>query len=214
MAVPQFKPSRISQMLSAVDRHSAPESFASLSDDITSDLDEAATFASLDGLISAGAYRLDRTLGIIADVARQLTDASGTALAMWKDGLMVCRARGGESGPALGSQLIAKAGISGECLRTGKIQSCTDTENDPVVDLEVCRRLGLRSIAVVPIQGWRGINGILEVFSTEPAAFNERHSALLQELAALAERARSSQPQDASPPDRRVAAEKRQAADF
>jgi TonB family protein len=137
-------------------------------------------------------------LGTITDFARQMTGASGAALVMWKEGVMVCRARSGEMAPLLGAPLNAKAGISGECLRTGKIQHCTDTENDPLVDLEVCRSLGLRSIAVLPIRGWRGINGILEVFSAKPAAFTERHIALLQQLAALADRARTSQPESAS----------------
>jgi TonB family protein len=117
---------------------------------------------------------------------------------MWKDGAMVCRARSGDTAPALGAQLAAETGISGECLRTGKIQHCMDTENDPLVDVEVCRGLGLRSIAVLPIQGWREINGVLEVFSTQPAAFTEQHIALLQQLAALAERARTAQPHGAS----------------
>jgi TonB family protein len=91
-----------------------------------------------------------------------------------------------------------KTGISGECLRTGKIQRCADTENDPLVDLEVCRSLGLRSIAVLPIRGRYGISGILEVFSPRPAAFTKQHIAFLQQLADLAERARTSQPENAS----------------
>jgi len=95
--------------------------------------------------------------------------------------------------------LSADTGISGECLRTGKIQHCTDTEHNPLVDVEVCRILGLRSIVVLPIQGWREMNGILEVFSIQPAAFTESHIALLEQLAALAERARATQPRDASP---------------
>jgi protein TonB len=74
-----------------------------------------------------------------------------------------------------------------------------DTENSPLVDVEVCRSLGLRSIAVIPIQGWRGINGILEVFATVPGAFSEHDLALLDQLAALAERARATQPHGASP---------------
>ncbi len=118
---------------------------------------------------------------------------------MWKDGAMVCRARSGDTAPVLGARLNAERGISGECLRSGKIQHCTDTENDPLVDVEVCRSLGLRSIAVLPIQGWRGTNGILEVFSARPAAFSEQHIAVLQQLAALAERARASQPHGAAP---------------
>ncbi|HKM85845.1 MAG TPA: TonB family protein [Terriglobales bacterium] len=164
---------------------------------MSENLNERAVLSSLKELIAAGDHSLDPMLGTITDVARQLTGASGAALAMWKEGAMVCRARTGELAPILGAQLSVKAGISGECLRTGKIQHCADTENDPLVDLEVCRSLGLRSIAVLPIRGWRGINGILEVFSTKPAAFTEQHIALLQQLAVLAERARTSQPESA-----------------
>src|ERR1039458_5091120 len=137
--------------------------------------DEGAVLSSLKELIAAGNHGLDPILGTITDVARQMTGASGAALAMWKEGAMVCRARSGHIAPVLGTQLSAKTGISGECLRTGKIQHCADTENDPHVDLDVCRSLGLRSIAVLPIRGWRGVNGILEVFSTRPAAFTEPH---------------------------------------
>ncbi len=160
--------------------------------------------SSLKELIAAGDHRLDPMLASITDAARQLAGASGAALAMWKDGAMVCRARSGGPAPPLGAQLSAVSGISGECLRTGKMQHCADTENDPLVDADVCRALGVRSIAVLPIQGWRGINGVLEVFSTSPAAFTEQDILLLQQLAALAERARASQPHNASSATRKL----------
>src|SRR5208283_4585160 len=149
-------------------------------------------------LISSGEHRLDLMLDAIANGARSLTGATGSAIAMWKDGVMVCRARSGETAPALGAELNAQAGISGECLRSGEVQDCPDTETNPLVNVDVCRTLGLRSMVVLPIHGWRGINGILEVFGTEPAAFSEHQVALLGELAALAERARVAQPQGAS----------------
>jgi len=202
VVVPQSKPFRSGKILSACDRDSSPETSSSqsgnMSGNLSGNLNESTPLSSLKELIAAGDHRLDPILETIADAARQLTDASGAALAMWKDGAMVCRARSGDTAPALGAQLGAETGISGECLRTGKIQHCTDAENDPLVDVEVCRGLGLRSIAVLPIQGWRGINGVLEVFSAQPAAFTEQHIALLQQLAALAERARTSQPHGAS----------------
>lgn len=112
---------------------------------------------------------------------------------------MLCRARSGRTAPPLGARLDAQTGISVECLRTGKTQNCLDTETDDLVDAEVCRSLGLRSIAVLPIQGWRAVNGILEVFSTVPNAFSEHHLAMLGELAALAERARAAKPKGAFP---------------
>ncbi len=186
-------------MHSALDRNSLPETSSSRSDNPSGNLDENTALSSLKELIAAGDHRLDPLLGTITDAARQLTGASGAALAMWKDGAMVCRARSGDTAPALGAQLNAEAGISGECLRSGKIQHCTDAASDPLVDVEVCGSLGLRSIVALPIQGWRGVNGILEVFSTHPAAFSEAHIVLLQQLAVLAERARASRPHDASP---------------
>jgi TonB family protein len=198
--VPQSKPFDSGKILNPRDRDplSAATS-SSRSGNQSGSLDESTALASLKELIAAGDHRLDPILGTITDAARQLTGASGVALAMWRDGAMVCRARSGDTAPVLGARLSAETGISGKCLRSGKIQVCTDTENNPLVDVEVCRSLGLRSMAVLPIQGWRGTNGILEVFSTSPAAFSEAHIALLQQLAALAERARASQPHGASP---------------
>ena len=208
VVVPQSKPFRSGKMLNAngIARDFLPETSSSrlgdasgnVSGNIAGNLDESTAVSSLKELIAAGDHRLDPMLATITDAARQLTGASGAALAMWKDGAMICRARSGDTAPALGARLSAETGISGECLRTGKIQYCTDTENDPLVDVEVCRSLGLRSIAVLPIQGWRGVNGVLEVFSTKPAAFPEQSITFLQQLAALAERARASQPHDAS----------------
>jgi TonB family protein len=160
---------------------------------------EPHVLSTLRELVAGGEHRLDPMLGAIADAALRLTSATGIALAMWKDGAMVCRARSGETAPPLGAQLSADKGISGECLRTGKTQHCIDTEKNRLVDVEVCRTLGLRSIAVLPIRGWRGVNGILEAFSTEPAAFRPHHLALLEQLAGLAEKARAAKPVGASP---------------
>lgn len=160
--------------------------------------DETAILQYLKDLTVAKGQKLDGILRAVAEAAQRNTRATGAAVAMWKDGAMVCRARSGETAPPLGAKLNSDTGISGECLRTGQTQHCADSENDPRVDVEVCRTLGLRSIAVLPIQGWRGINGILEVFSTEPGAFSQRDLAFLQQLAGVAERARAIQPQGAT----------------
>ena len=194
MVVPPFKSLRTGRILGDLDRDSS----ADISSTGAGGPSESAVLASLKELVAAGDQRLEPILKTITDNARQLTGASGAALAMWKEGAMVCRARSGDPAPPLGAQLSAATGISGECLRTGKVQTCADAENDPLVDLDVCRSLGLRSIAVLPILGWRGINGVIEVFSPETAAFSEKHIELLQQLAALAERARASQPHGAS----------------
>ena len=42
---------------------------------------------------------------------------------------------------------------------------CDDTENDPRVDLESCRRLGVRSILAAPVRYERDTVGLLMVFA-------------------------------------------------
>ena len=158
------------------------------------EFDEKTVISELGESISSGGYQLDPMLQKITEAARELTDATGAAIAMWRDGAVVCRASSGDGAPPLGARLSAESGISGHCLRSGLAQHCGETESDPRVDAEICRQLGLRSVAVLPIRGWRGVNGILEVFSTEPRAFREQHFELLEQLAGLAERARASQP--------------------
>jgi putative methionine-R-sulfoxide reductase with GAF domain len=180
----------------------SPRVFSRFPDDVACQsrhaLDESTALTCLRDLVASGDHRLDTVLETLADSACRLTAATGAAIAMWKDGAMICRARSGEAAPPLGARLSADTGISGVCLRTGRVQICADTENDPIVDVEVCRRLGFRSIVVLPIQGWRGINGIFEIFSTQPFAFTEHNITLLQQLAALAERARAAKPHGAS----------------
>jgi len=51
----------------------------------------------------------------------------------------------------------------------------------------VCRQLGLRSLAVVPLRSRRGVAGVLEVFSAQPHGFADRHMDLLAQLAEMAE---------------------------
>src|ERR1039458_8522308 len=87
VAVPQSKPFRSGKILGALDRDSSPETSSNLS----VNLDERTALSSLKDLIAAGDLHLHPMLATITDAARQLTGASGAALAMWKDGAMVCR---------------------------------------------------------------------------------------------------------------------------
>jgi TonB family protein len=156
-------------------------------------------FARLREQIASGKPDLDVLLGAIAVSAQILTEASGAALGMRRDGTVVCVGRSGETAPALGARLSEESGISGECLRTGRTLRCDDTETDPRVDAEVCRHLGLRAIAAVPIRSQVTTIGILEVFSSSARAFTDEHLALLLGLAELADIATSTSEQTIVP---------------
>ena len=119
---------------------------------------------------------------LITERALSLTGASGAALAFLTDDKMICRARAGEPAPPLGAPVDAKHGLSGECVRTGLLVSCEDTENDPRVDPEICRALGIGSLMAAPIVSDFRVVGLLEIFSPHPRAFTKAHETVLDRL--------------------------------
>ncbi len=135
---------------------------------------------------AAGRMDLSSILSEATHAARFFTDATGAALALWSQGVVICRARSGDTAPPLGAKVDVDSGVSGECLRSGRSQRCNDTLNDPRVDPEVCQEMGIRSLAAVPLRGGQGVIGILEVFSDRANAFSDAHITLLKKLAKLA----------------------------
>lgn len=109
-------------------------------------------------------------LAVIAERTRVMTRASGLAIALSDGTSYVCRAATGTA-PAVGVRLHLSAGLSGECIRTGQIVRCEDTETDPRADRLLCRRFGLRSAVLVPLKSDDVLVGVLEAFSDQPSAF-------------------------------------------
>src|SRR5438445_5253941 len=161
--------------------------------------DAAAIFSMLREAVASGRFEIDMILGAIAEAAQTLTAATGAAVAMRREGVMICRGRSGMTAPSLGAQLSINTGLSGDCLRTGKTLRCDDTEKDYRADPDACRRMGLRSIVAVPLNGQRGSIGILEVFSNCPSAFSDEHVEILDRLAGMAEAAGSREARTESP---------------
>ena len=106
----------------------------------------------------------------------------GAAIALSTGDEMICRASTG-SAPGVGSRFQTGTGFSGECVRSGRLLRCDDSETDPRVDRESCRALGIRSMIAVPIQAGDAVIGLLEVFSPQPDAFSLSHCVFLQRLA-------------------------------
>ena len=126
---------------------------------------------------------LDLVLHEVVEQARLATGATGAAIALARAGEMVCRATSGPDAPDLGVRLETTSGLSGACLQTGTVQLCGDTETDPRVDAEACRRLGVRSILVLPLGDEPQPFGILEVFSSLLDAFGDQDVSSLKNLA-------------------------------
>ena len=130
-------------------------------------------------------FVLDEVLQLVAERAVAITGADGLAIALAENNEIVLRAAAGTIRPDVGARIDRDSAFSGACFRTAQIVMCDDTETDPRVNLEACRKLGARSMVAVPLCGRRRVIGLLEAFSEWPFAFNEsdiRNLSLLAEL--------------------------------
>jgi TonB family protein len=126
----------------------------------------------------------DGAVQFLANRLLDLTSASGAAIAVREAPEMVCRASAGLA-PEIGVQISSSSGLTGECIRSGKMIYCEDTELDSRVDREACRELNLRCSLIVPVTHDQEVEGVLELFSPRAAAFGEDHRWLAQRVAEI-----------------------------
>ncbi len=134
---------------------------------------------------------IESILQLITERALKLTESSGAAMAFITDGKMICRARSGEPAPPLGAALDTQQGLSGECVRTGRLVSCEDTEHDQRVDADVCRSLGIGSLMAAPIVSGLRVVGVLEVLSPHPRNLKQSYGMVLGRLVEMIPKLRS-----------------------
>ena len=83
----------------------------------------------------------------------------------------------------MGSRLRSDSALTRECLDTGHVVICEDTEKDHRVDPTTAENLRLRSAVVIPLRTRNSVLGVLEVHSSLPFAFDQDQVAGLQRLA-------------------------------
>jgi len=118
----------------------------------------------------------------VVDLARELTGASGAAIAFRGEQGTICRATSGVGAPALGVRVDSSDGICKRCLDSGTPLWCEDIASDFRVP-EVARAGGIRALAVVPIYVGGRVVGVLAVFSGVPRRFSVLQIRWLQQLA-------------------------------
>ncbi len=143
-------------------------------EEINKDAESLSAIMAAQHALAVSDFNLPQKLEYIADEARKITNASGVVVALADGETIVCRARAGLVGPPVGAQLNPTRGISGECIRSGEVLHCEDTETDPRVDVEACRALGIRSILAVPVKRQDQVLGLLEIFSGWAGVFSDR----------------------------------------
>lgn len=120
------------------------------------------------------ALMVKRTLPLVA------AESAVVELAEGDD--MVYRAASGRARFCLGMRLKREHSLSGRCVSSGQALLCVDSETDPRVDRDACRRVGLRSMIVVPLQHEGTVVGVLKAMSPRANAFSQDDVATLSLL--------------------------------
>ena len=121
----------------------------------------------------------------VVERACTITNADGAALALSRQGKLVCQAQAGAVAPDLGVEIKLGHGISGLCASTGVSWRCDSVESDTYVDRNRCRELGTQSVLAAPVSHLNTVLGVLEVFSSHKSAFTDHDVATVQLLVGL-----------------------------
>ncbi|GFO56835.1 hypothetical protein GMSM_38420 [Geomonas sp. Red276] len=108
----------------------------------------------------------------ILEIVSRLTGADGASLEVTDGHEIVYEAATGIASGFMGLRLQIAGSLSGHCLSMGELKRSDDTENDPRVDREACRHIGLRSMVVIPLRYDEHSFGVLKVMSSKAYGFD------------------------------------------
>jgi diguanylate cyclase (GGDEF)-like protein len=128
---------------------------------------------------------LGSVMQLVCERAGSLISAGGAVVELAEGEEMVYRAAAGFAESTLGLRLKRNGSLSGLCVAQNQILRCDDSELDNRVDRAACRKVGLRSMLVVPLRHDEQTVGVLKVMSAKVAAFHEQDVQLLGLLSDL-----------------------------
>jgi N-acetylmuramoyl-L-alanine amidase len=117
-------------------------------------------------------FVLDEVLQLICERALTLTAADGVMIALADGGDFLCRAA---TGPVLverGARLTRESEFLAECLDTGLVVRCDDSDTDSRVEFDLTKKLGAPASILVPLRGRHARPGVIQAFSKSPFAFS------------------------------------------
>lgn len=128
---------------------------------------------------------LDPFLELMVQQMQALTPASGVVVELVEGEEMVYRAACGCVAPFVGLRLALGNSLSGLCVRSASVLMSPDTEDDPRVDRDACRRIGVASMVVAPLLLAGKAVGVLKIMAQQANAFSASDVQTLQLMAGL-----------------------------
>ena len=123
-------------------------------------------------LLHTERFVLDEVLQLICDRAQAILAADGVMIALADGPDLLCRAAAGSVLVERGARLTRESEFLAECLDSGLVVRCDDSDTDSRVELDLTRKVGASASIVVPLRGRHARLGVLQAFSKTPFAFS------------------------------------------
>ncbi|MET3139992.1 diguanylate cyclase (GGDEF)-like protein/PAS domain S-box-containing protein [Undibacterium sp. GrIS 1.2] len=124
-------------------------------------------------LIAQADLHLDVFMQLVVGTVQELTQAKGAAIELVDGEYMFYRSASGAIAQYVGLRLLRANSLSGLCVSSTQVLNCSDAESDPRVDINACRKIGVRSMICTPLFENGVPVGVLKVMSAIPSAFND-----------------------------------------
>ncbi|TZF90878.1 sensor domain-containing diguanylate cyclase [Cognatilysobacter lacus] len=124
------------------------------------------------GAVSSSAGTTPALMRETVNQVMQLTRAQGSVVELVDGDELDYQTASGTVAGYVGLRLKAATSLSGLCVARKQVIYCDDTETDPRVDAPACRKIGARSMLVVPLLRGGDAIGVLKSVSRFPAAFD------------------------------------------
>lgn len=140
-------------------------------------------YAALSQAVSQATDPMDVLSRIVAQALVLVPNADGATVELAEADELVYVCCSGSLADHVGTRLGIADSFSGLAVTSNQVLCCDDSESDPRVNLEACRKVGATSMVCVPLRRSDGAIGVLKVASKRPWAFDERDIAALERLA-------------------------------
>jgi diguanylate cyclase (GGDEF)-like protein/PAS domain S-box-containing protein len=124
-----------------------------------------------------------KVMNRICEKAQELTGSDHATIEIHEGDDMVYRAATPGFRQHVGLHLPFDTTISGLCVRSGRMMECVDAFEDPRVDNEGCRKVGVRSMLLAPLRNDQRVVGVLKVLSSNRDFFTAEDREILDVLA-------------------------------
>jgi hypothetical protein len=153
------------------------------------DTESLSALLKLQRSIATGELDMDRAMSQVAERARNVANATGTAIALLQGDQLVYRAGSGSAAAYVGRRVTAILTSSVHSQARGEILRVENARTDGRIEASICRAFGANSLLILPIYRERAMAGVLEVLFDEAHGFQDRELQTYRLLAGLVEEA-------------------------